>query len=71
MKFNYDKLNGRIVEKFGSRRAFAEAFGVTENTLSRKLNHKVRITSADIIKMCSVDLLDIPTEQIHEYFFAV
>ena len=71
MGFNYSKLEGRIVEKFGSRRAFAEAFGVSENTISRKLNGKVAISTADIIKMSSEDFLDIPAERYHEYFFAV
>lgn len=69
MAFNYNKLEGRIVEKFGSRRAFAEAYGVSENTMSRKLNGKTSFSTSDIIKMSSVDLLDIPAEQYHEYFF--
>ncbi len=71
MSFNYSKLEGRIVEKFGSRRAFAEAYGVAENTISRKLNGKVAISTADIVRMSSEEFLDIPAAQYHEYFFAV
>lgn len=71
MNFNYSKLIGRIVEKYGSRAAFAEADGRSENTISRKLNHKMAITSADIIKWSSKEYLDIPAEEIHEYFFAL
>ena len=71
MSFNYSKLEGRIVEKFGSRRAFAEAYGVSENTMSRKLNGKSAISTSDIIRMSSADFLDIPAEMYHEYFFAV
>ena len=71
MSFNYSKLEGRIVEKFGSRRAFAEAYGVSENTMSRKLNGKSAISTSDIIRMSSEDFLDIPAEMYHEYFFAV
>ena len=71
MSFNYSKLEGRIVEKFGSRRAFAEAYAVSENTMSRKLNGKSAISTSDIIRMSSEDFLDIPAEMYHEYFFAV
>ena len=71
MSFNYSKLEGRIVEKFGSRRAFAEAYGVSENTMSRKLNGKSAISTSDIIRMSSEDFLDIPAEMYHEYFFAI
>lgn len=70
MKFNYSKLIGRIVEKFGTRRAFAEACGFSENTISKKLSGKMAITTNDIIKWCSPELLDIASEDIPEYFFA-
>ena len=69
MGFSYNKLEGRIVEKFGSRRAFAEAVGKTENSISRKLNHKQSITTADIIKWSAPEFLDIPSAELHEYFF--
>ena len=39
MMFNYDKLKGRIVEKFGTQMAFSKALGVSERTLSLKLNN--------------------------------
>lgn len=71
MAFDYSKLEGRIIEKFGSRRAFAKAYGKTENTISRKLNRKTAFSTADIIKMSSKEFLDIPAEHLHEYFFAI
>lgn len=71
MMFNYSKLEGRIVEKFGSRRAFAKAYGVAENTISRKLNGKIAISTDDIVKMSSDEFLDIPAAEIHEYFFTI
>ena len=67
MAFNYNKLKGRIIEKYGSQSAFAEAFEVSENTMSLKLNNKVRFTSNDIVK--AVDMLNIPPEEIGIYFF--
>lgn len=71
MGFNYSKLEGRIVEKFGSRRAFAKADGRSENTISRKLNHKQAITSDDIVKWSAEEFLDIQPAEIHEYFFTL
>lgn len=71
MSFDYSKLIGRIIEKFGSRRAFAEAYGVSENTISKKLNGKMNITKNDIIRMSAPDMLDIPAEKVHEYFFKI
>lgn len=67
MAFDYKKLKGRIVEKFGNQSNFAEKFGVSENTMSLKLNNKVRFTSDDIIK--AIELLDIPPEEVGTYFF--
>ena len=70
MKFNYSKLIGRIIEKFGSRKAFAEACGFSENTISKKLSGKMAITTQDIVNWCKPELLDIATTDIPEYFFA-
>lgn len=69
MQCDYSKLSGRIVEKFGSRRAFAKAYGISENSVSKKLNHKMAITYEDIKKMSTPEFLDIPQNEIGEYFF--
>lgn len=69
-KFDYSKLSGRIVEKFGTRRAFAEACGFSENTISKKLSGKMTISTNDIINWSSKALLDIDESKIPEYFFA-
>lgn len=71
MKFDYSKLIGRIIEKFGSRKAFAEACGLSENSISKKLSGKMGITTNDIIKWSSPELLDIATSDIPEYFFTL
>ena len=67
--FDYSKLLGRITEKFGSQRSFARAYGVSENTISKKLNGKMGITAADIIKMSDEAYLDIKPNEIPTYFF--
>lgn len=67
MSFNHSKLKGKIVEKYGNQTAFAKAFGISENSFSRKMNNKTRFTSDDISKI--VEMLDIPIEEIGLYFF--
>lgn len=65
----YAKLRGLIREKFYTQGAFAEAMGMHSITLSKKLTGQVDWTRQEIEKAC--DLLGVPTEQIHIYFFAI
>lgn len=69
MSFDYSKLRGRITEKFGSIKAFAEAYGLSNVTMSKKLNGKVAISPEDIMKMSTPELLDIQPSEYHLYFF--
>lgn len=67
MAFDYSKLRGKIIEKYGSQQAFAATLGISEVAFSRKLNCKNRFSTDDILAMIS--LLDIPNNEIGEYFF--
>lgn len=67
--FDYSKLTGRIIEKFGTRRDFAKAVGISENAMSQKLSGKMKISTDDIKLWCKPEFLDIPCEQIGLYFF--
>lgn len=67
MAFNYDKLKGRIVEKFGTQGKLARALGVSERTLSLKLNNKIFFSQDEITKISK--LLNIALEEIQDYFF--
>ena len=67
MPVDYSKLNGRIIEKFGTRGAFATAMGWKLEALSRRLNNKTRWQTDEYIKAC--DLLDIQPKEIYAYFF--
>ena len=69
MEFDYSKLIGRITEKFGSQRNFANKVGYAENTISKKLNQKMPITTDDIKKWSKPELLDIEQHKIGLYFF--
>ena len=65
--FDYRKLKGRIVEKYGSQSKFVKEYGISENSFSMKMNNKTRFSSDDIVKMS--EMLDIPKEKVGEYFF--
>ena len=68
MPFDFSKLRGRIVEKFGTCAAFAEAVGLPESSVSARLNNRVNIDSDEIMKWIQPDVLDIPVSEIHVYF---
>lgn len=65
--FKYDKLIGKIVEKYKTRGKFAEAMDISERSLSLKLNGKVPFTQQEILKAC--ELLEIDNSDIGIYFF--
>lgn len=64
----YNKLKGRIVEKFGSQTKFAAALGITENTVSRKMQDKVEFSKDDMVRWA--ELLEIDSSEFWDYFFA-
>lgn len=65
---NVPKLKGRIVEKFGSQSAFAEAWGKSDSYVSAKLLGSISFTYDDISEW--VKILEIETCDIGIYFFA-
>lgn len=67
--FDYSKLIGRIVEKFGTKKKFANAIGQSSTNLCNKLTGKTQISSEDIANWCpllQIDYIDIPL-----YFFVL
>lgn len=69
MVFDFDKLRGRIKEKLKYEAAFAEKLEISQASLSAKFNNKSDFTSTEISKACEEDVLDIPENEIGEYFF--
>lgn len=69
MSFDYSKLSGRIVEKYGTQYNFSIALGLSERSLSLKLNNRVPWKSTELQK--AIELLDIPKDEIGAYFFNV
>jgi transcriptional regulator with XRE-family HTH domain len=69
IKFDYSKLKGRITEKCSTQKAFAELLGITEGTLTSKLQGYTYFTQDEILK--AVGLLDIEPNCVDGYFFTV
>jgi len=67
LEYDYSKLLGRIVEKYGTQAKFAEAMKLSERSLSRKLNNKVGFRQIEIVK--AAELLEIHDADIPVYFF--
>lgn len=67
MSFEYNKLRGRIREKFVTQENFANALEMAKTTLSFKLNNKVSWTQQEINKACK--LLDIEDSDVTVFFF--
>lgn len=69
MAFDYSKLRGKIIEKFGSQMAFAKAMEMSERTLSLKLTGKRTWKQPEIC--LAIKLLELSEDDIREYFFTV
>lgn len=67
VNYNYSKLKGRIIEKYGTNSAFAVELGLSHTSLSMKLNNKVPFSQREIDKAC--ELLGISGSDIKAYFF--
>ena len=64
MAFDYSKLRGKIVEKYGTQCLFAKALGGSERTLSLKLNGRIYFTQIEIKR-----ILDVDSNCVNTYFF--
>jgi len=67
--FDYSRLKGRIVEKCGSQKAFAALLGISEPTLTAKLNCSSYFTQGEMLR--AIDILDIDQGAATDYFFTV
>ena len=69
MAYDYAKLTGRIIEKCGTQAAFAKRMGLSERTVSLKLNNKLAWKQTEIQK--AVQILNFRTNEIQAYFFTI
>nr|WP_308743108.1 DUF739 family protein [uncultured Anaerocolumna sp.] len=67
--FDYSKLRGRIVEKYGTQREFAKLNKMSDRSMSLKLNNGIGFSQEDIVRWC--EMLDIDSSDIPIYFFKI
>ena len=67
LDYDYSKLKGKVIEKFGTREKFASALNISKDSGSLKFNGKTPWKQEEIEKSC--DLLGIDKSEIGLYFF--
>lgn len=67
MTKDFSKLSGKIVEKYGTQYNFAIALGLSERSLSLKLNNRVGWRDEEIER--AIELLELDLNDIPAYFF--
>lgn len=67
-EYKYKKLRARIVELFDTQKAFAEHLGLSENSVSLKLNGKTGFDQKDMSEWAKA--LNITQEEYLVYFFS-
>lgn len=67
MKFSYDKLRGKIKEKFGTQDRFADALNISRSTLSQKLNNATEFTQTEMLT--AMHVLGEDLASVDEFFF--
>lgn len=66
-RYDYSELKGDIKRRFGTQSAFARAIGISEPTLSLKLNNNAEWSQEEM--EATIALLDAEKEKIVVYFF--
>ena len=67
VQFDYSKLKGRIKEVFGTQAKFADAIGLSDVSVSNKLNNLVDWGQEDMVN--SMEVLMLTITDIGLYFF--
>lgn len=67
--FNHDKLEARIIEKFGDFETFGNHVGMSKDKVNTRVRGTIHLKESEIENF--VNVLDIQPNQIQEYFFDV
>lgn len=67
MQYTYNKLRGRIVERYGNQEKFSSKIGISKVSVSKKLNGVTGFSQTDIEAWA--DALGIAKDEYPEYFF--
>lgn len=66
-EYDYSALRGRIVEKCGTIKKYAELLNQSNRTVSLKLQNEVRFSQDDISN--SIEILEL--DEVKPYFFKI
>lgn len=69
MIYDYRKLLGKVIEKYGKQYVFAKAMSWSERTCSKKLTGQIEWRQSEILKACK--LLGITENEVVTYFFTL
>ena len=64
---DYSYLKGKIVEKCGSQTNFAKQLNLSNQSLSAKLNNKVKFSQEEI--SLTIEILSLNDEELKKCFF--
>jgi hypothetical protein len=67
MAYDYRMLRGKIREVFETQDAFSKAMGLSNTSISLKLNNRVEWTQQEINR--ASDILKIPEDKVYNFFF--
>lgn len=65
--YNFNRLRGKIVEICGTQGEFARRMGLSEHTMTQKMNGRVPFNQFEIDR--AVGILSLEKEDIPAYFF--
>lgn len=68
-KFDYSKLIARIKEKGLNNQQVANLVGISEGQFCHKLKSEYSFKQGEMVKI--IEILNIPPEEINDYFFTI
>ncbi len=68
-QYDYSKLKGRIKECFSNQSEFAQQLGLSDASLSYKLNNK-KVFDQDQIKK-AIEIFNLSAQETMDYFFTL
>lgn len=69
--FDYSKLKGKIIEKFGTQINFVNNISMTEPTFIKKINGNSYFTQKEICEILNVLQVEIDGYSVYNYFYCI
>lgn len=69
VRYDYNKLRGRIKEYFGTQENFADSLGISATALNNKLNEKLNVNFSQDEIFYAIQRLNIKPDELVDIFF--